>query len=338
MTLSRNLLAWYRKEKRALPWRGTADPYAIWISEVMLQQTTVPTVAARYEPFLRRFPDVGALARAREESVLAAWSGLGYYARARNLRRAAREIVARHGSQIPSDFRALRRLPGFGDYTANALLALAFGRYTLPMDANLRRVASRLFATRDPETTLSRLVSRRKPADSIAALFDLGQLLCRPRSPSCPACPLRRQCRAYRSGDVGSFPPSAEKSAAKRLYLAVLIIDHGGRFFVRRRSSTWLNGMWEFPGFEAPSPGAARRELEKRFGPLPVKPCARVSHSVVNRRIRAEIYRAKLGRAAAALRAERATGAWMTPRRLERAAVSSLTRKICDAVPAPERA
>ncbi|HWZ85841.1 MAG TPA: A/G-specific adenine glycosylase, partial [Thermoanaerobaculia bacterium] len=143
-----NLLAWFRRERRRLPWRGTRDPYRIWVSEVMLQQTTVEAVRGRYEAFLRRFPDLPALARAGEPAVLAAWSGLGYYARARNLRRAARDVMARHGGRLPRDLAALRSLPGFGDYTAAAVASLAFGARAPAADANVTRVLSRLYAIR----------------------------------------------------------------------------------------------------------------------------------------------------------------------------------------------
>lgn len=292
----------------------------------MLQQTTVAAVAGRYEAFLRRFPDLPSLARAREDSVLAAWSGLGYYTRARNLHRAARQILSRHGGRIPDDLPALRALPGFGDYTARALLALAFGRPALPLDANVRRIASRLFATEKPEARrLEGLISPRRPGDSVAALFDLGQLVCRPRNPLCGRCPLRKECLAFAAGSVDDYPAPRPRPARRALYLAALVLERGGRFLVRRRSSTWLSGMWEFPCAEAASPQAARRGLATLYGPLPNRPQGRVDHVVAHRTIRVEVYRrTSLGSAGRASR----EGIWLSRSRLDRSAVPTLTRKI----------
>jgi A/G-specific adenine glycosylase len=184
------LLAWFDEERRRLPWRGTRDPYRIWVSEVMLQQTTVNAVLPRYDAFLVRFPDLATLARAREQSVLAAWSGLGYYARARNLHLAAREVLRWHGGRLPSDPKALRSLPGFGEYIAAAVASLAFGRHVPAAEANVTRVLSRVFAISGTvgtlehrDAVLSRAVAvmdRRRPGDVTAALMDLGQMVCRP--------------------------------------------------------------------------------------------------------------------------------------------------------------
>jgi A/G-specific adenine glycosylase len=304
----------------------------------MLQQTTVAAVLPRYEAFLRRFPSLAALARAREESVLAAWSGLGYYARARNLHRAARALLVRHDGRLPADYASLRRLPGFGDYTARALLTLAFGHRTVPLDANIRRVASRYFATARPAASrIEALVSRRRPADSVAALFDLGQLICRPRDPLCGACPLRMACRARALGRVSSFPPAPRKPARRKVHLAVIVLERGGRFLVRKRRSTWLSGLWEFPCEEAPTAAAARRKLEALFGPVAGPLRERVSHSVVNRQIQVSIYSARSLRERRRGGAKRIGGTWLTGSRLERAAVASLTRKILRAAAAGSR-
>ena len=299
----------------------------------MLQQTTVAAAAGRYEAFLRRFPDLLSLARARQDSVLAAWSGLGYYSRARNLHRAAREILSRHGARIPGDYAALRALPGFGEYTARALLALAFGRREVPMDANLRRIASRLFATREPEAhRLGRWISRRRPGDSVAALFDLGQLVCRLRSPLCGQCPLRRECRAFSAGAVEDYPVRRPRPERRALYLAALVEERGGRFRVRRRSSTWLSGLWEFPCAEGLSAREAKRRLASLFGRLPDRPRGQVQHMVAHRRIRVEVYYRASKRPAARGRGE---SSWLAPARLVRSAVPALTRKILRAA-APE--
>ena len=304
----------------------------------MLQQTTVAAVLPRYEPFLRRFPSLAALARAREESVLAAWSGLGYYARARNLHRAARALVARHEGRLPSDYASLRRLPGFGDYTARALLALAFGHRTVPLDANIRRVASRFFASARPASPrVEALLSRRRPADSVAALFDLGQLVCRPRDPLCGACPLRTACRARALGRVSSFPPAPRKPARRKVHLAAIVLERNGRYLVRKRKSTWLSGLWEFPCEEAPTAAAARRKLEALFGPVAGPLPERVSHSVVNRQILVSLYAPRTPRERRRGETERIRGTWLSRSRLARAAVPTLPRKILRAAAGPRR-
>lgn len=313
------MLGWFEREKRELPWRGTGDPFAIWVSEIMLQQTTVQTVLRRYAAFLRRFPTVRSLARAREDSVLAAWSGLGYYRRARNLRLAAREIVSRHGGALPADADALRKLPGFGPYTADAVAAIAFGRPALPMDANIRRVVSRLFATADPPAYLPRIVGRSRPGDTIAALFDLGQGICRPRNPRCSECPLARSCRARREGSVASFPKKTPLPPYRPVYLCAAAIVRGEKLWLRRRDSTWLAGLWEFPSVEAASRRAARAAFRRLYGDATL--LGEVEHTVVRRKVRAELYRTD--------RAPRdSEGRWMTLREVGTRASPTLTRKI----------
>ncbi|MGH9369852.1 MAG: A/G-specific adenine glycosylase, partial [Thermoanaerobaculia bacterium] len=234
-TLRRRLLAWYGREKRRLPWRGTRDPYRIWVSEVMLQQTTVEAVRRRYHRFLARFPDLPSLARAREDSVLAAWSGLGYYARAKNLRRAAREILERHGGIFPRDPRTLGRLPGLGEYTAAAVASLAFGERLPAADANVTRVVSRLAAIpgtagsrRNREAVLAfvgRLLPRRRPGDLTSALMDLGQGVCTPRRPACLRCPLASVCEARRRGDPEAYPRRRPTPAPVRMALAAVLVE-----------------------------------------------------------------------------------------------------------------
>jgi A/G-specific adenine glycosylase len=319
--ISERLLAWFDRGKRSLPWRGRSDPYEIWVSEVMLQQTTHGAVSARYERFLARFPNLETLARARLETVLAQWSGLGYYARARNLHRAAKEIRRRHGGRIPRDPAILRQLPGFGPYMAHALPALAWGRYALPMDANVRRVASRLFVAADPAPHLPRLVSRLRPGDSLAAIFDLGQLVCRARDPLCGACPLGRSCLARRSGAVSDFPPRAARKPRQTVHMAAAVLRRGGRVFLERRPSGWLAGLWQFPCEEGATASAARRRLERRFGPLPAEPLGAVRHAIVSRDLRVAAY-------AVPARQARGKGRWALPSALHRSASPTLTRKL----------
>jgi A/G-specific adenine glycosylase len=343
-SLTRAVLTWFDAEKRELPWRGTADPYRIWVSEVMLQQTTVSAVRKRYGTFLLRFPDLESLARSSEEAVLAAWSGLGYYARARNLRRAARAIVSNHDGVIPRTPPELERLPGFGRYMAAAVASLAYGVRVPASDANVERVLSRVFAMRGlagSESLRSRVLARaedlltaRRPGDVTAALMDLGQTICTPRRPSCTMCPIASHCQARRRGNPERFPGRPARARPVPLSLAAAIAERSGRVLLVRRRSSWLDGLWEFPSAEATTAPAARRLLAARIGELgleldPAGPIGRARHAVVNRRIEIAIFRARPGIGDA----PRTRGAtrWFFHRELVDAAVPTLTRKIAEA-------
>jgi A/G-specific adenine glycosylase len=345
-TIRTHLLAWFDREKRELPWRGTRDPYRVWVSEIMLQQTTVEAVRRRYDAFLDRFPTLPSLARAREDSVLAAWSGLGYYARARNLRRAAREILLRHGGVFPRDPRVLRRLPGFGYYTAAAVASLAFGVRAPAADANVTRVLSRLFAITGVAGSprhrgrvlghAERLLAPGRPGDLTAALMDLGQLVCTPRRPACPRCPVASRCEAARRGNPESYPRKKGKPSAVRVAVAAAFVERGGKTLLVRRTGSLLKGMWEFPSgpASAATRRAARAGLSRTLarlglsrGPAPV---AAVRHTVVNRRLEIEVFRA--AGAGRGLAAKNHDARWFSSRALARAAIPTLTRKIASAV------
>src|SRR5262249_28009150 len=257
--LRAKLLAWYRASRRDLPWRRTRDPYAIWVSESMLQQTRVETVLPYYGRFLTRFPDVASLARADLEQVLQLWTGLGYYSRARNLHRAAREVVARHGGRLPDDPDSLRALPGIGRYTAGAIASIAFDRAEPIVDGNVARVLSRLCGIREEIGTAR---ARRRLWDEAAALADgpepgalnqapmeLGAPPRTPRAPRCPACPLTRVCDAHRAGDAESLPRKAPRARAREVQaVAGLVLRRGRALAVRRPERGLLGGLWELPG------------------------------------------------------------------------------------------
>ena len=253
MAFRRALLGWYDRAKRELPWRGTRDPYRIWLSEIMLQQTRAEAVAPRYEAFLSRFPTVEALAAADEEAVLKAWEGMGYYSRARNLRRAAMEVARRGG--FPQSAKELKALPGVGAYTAAAVASIAFDEAAPALDGNQARVLSRLLAFEETVDTPQRLraqaealIDRERPGDYNQALMDLGSGICTPRAPKCETCPVAAFCAARAGGDAESYPRLPPPIARREVEVTVVLAYLDGRVLVRRRPSKGLlAGLWEFP-------------------------------------------------------------------------------------------
>ncbi|MFQ5418706.1 MAG: A/G-specific adenine glycosylase, partial [Myxococcota bacterium] len=239
------LLRWYRKNRRDLPWRRTRDPYAIWISETMLQQTRALTVIPYYERFLELFPDIETLASADMDDVLGAWAGLGYYSRARNLRAAAREIAESHGGRLPEDADGLRSLPGIGRYTAGAVASIAFDRPEPIVDGNVARVLCRLLGIRDeigtPAVTrllwdeAATLADGPQPGDLNQALMELGAAVCTPVEPRCVACPLAGDCDAHRAGDAATLPHRRPKQAARKIEAAAAWVVRRGLVLAVRR-------------------------------------------------------------------------------------------------------
>lgn len=254
------LLAWYDVHRRALPWRAlpgeVADPYRVWLSEVMLQQTTVAAVRPRFEAWVARWPDFDALAAAEEAEVMAAWAGLGYYARARNLVAAAKVVVAEHGGAFPADEATLRTLPGLGAYTAAAVAAIAFGQRAVVVDANVERVVARLFAIREPlpgarvviRAAADRVTPDARAGDFAQAMMDLGSGICTPKTPSCLLCPLQSECRAFREGDPERLPVKAAKKAKPQRHGTIFWLERGGAvWLVRRPGKGLLGGMRALP-------------------------------------------------------------------------------------------
>ena len=256
-----SLLLWYDRNRRRLPWRAepgeAADPYRVWLSEIMLQQTTVGTVAPYYARFLSRWPDVGALAAAPLPDVLAVWAGLGYYARARNLHACARAVVVRHGGRFPSDPAQLRGLPGIGPYTAAAIAAIAFDQPAVPVDGNVQRVLARLHALAEPlpgarrriEALAADLRVDARPGDFAQALMDLGATICTPQRPACARCPWNAACAAALAGRPEAFPNKPRKRAGRlRRGAAFLVRRADGAVLVRTRPAAGLlGGMTEVP-------------------------------------------------------------------------------------------
>jgi A/G-specific adenine glycosylase len=287
------LLRWYRRVRRDMPWRRRVTPYRTWISEIMLQQTTVAAVAPRYEAFLSAFPDVRALARAPEAAVLKRWAGLGYYSRARNLRRAAVEIVDKHGGEFPSAFDDVLALPGVGRYTAGAILSIAFSQPRPVVDGNVIRVFSRLFGlqgrAKDPafvERIWKRagpLVPRSSPGDWNQALMELGATVCTPDSPSCGACPVSKDCVAFKKGLQDKLPLPEKRRAPTPVRWTCLWIERAGKVLLWRRSEKerLLKNLWGLP--EAGRVPAA-----------PGKKLAAVSHSITHHALTVELREAAL--------------------------------------------
>ncbi|MBR3108979.1 MAG: A/G-specific adenine glycosylase [Clostridia bacterium] len=250
------LLSWYDEHRRVLPFRGTKDSYRVWVSEIMLQQTRTETVGAYYTRFLARFPDVFALANAPEEDVLKCWEGLGYYSRARNLHKAAKEVAEKYNGSFPADLSLLRTLPGVGDYTAAAVASIAFDLPAPAMDGNLTRVLSRFHGVRedvdipDVKRQLLSLAREDMPAsrcgDFNQALMDLGATVCVPGTPDCEACPLRLLCNAYQEGDAETLPVKAAAKPPKDVSMAVALITCRGRIWMNQRKETLLKNLWVY--------------------------------------------------------------------------------------------
>jgi A/G-specific adenine glycosylase len=258
--LPQALLTWYDRHRRSLPWRAlpgaTADPYAVWLSEIMLQQTTVRAVGPYFEKFMARWPSVTALGLASLDDVLKMWAGLGYYSRARNLHACAVAVTRQHGGRFPDTEEGLRALPGVGPYTAAAIAAIAFGRRTMPVDGNIERVVSRLYAVEDElpkakpriKALAETLLGPSRAGDSAQALMDLGATICTPKKPACALCPLMDGCAARLRGDADSFPRKAPKKTGALRRGAAFVVIRGDQVLVRSRPAKGLlGGMTEVP-------------------------------------------------------------------------------------------
>lgn len=263
--LSDILIAWYEEHRRELPWRETTDPYAIWISEIILQQTRVAQGLEYYRRFLQRYPNVVALARSTEEEVLRMWQGLGYYSRARNLYAAAREIDSVYGGVFPTDYDEVRRLPGIGDYTAAAICSFAYGTPVAAVDGNVLRVLSRLFDWEEPIDTsggrrryvelAQSLLDRQRPALQNQAWMEFGALQCVPRGADCAGCPLQQHCLAYKNGSVAERPVKQGRTNVLPRYFNYLRIRCGRTLLLGRRTGNDIwRGLYEFPMIETTEP------------------------------------------------------------------------------------
>ena len=317
--LAEPLLGWFRAESRDLPWRRTLDPYGIWVSEIMLQQTQVKTVVPYWERWMRTLPDVAALAAAPDAVILKLWEGLGYYSRARNLKKAAGEILLRHAGRFPENLESVLALPGIGPYTAGAITSIAFNQPSPILDGNVSRVLSRLHRIGgDPKTTaVNRQLwalahglvkaaasfpaapprSPRRSAGSCSdlnqALMELGATVCTPKKPACVLCPVRPHCLAARSGQAEEFPQKSPRPLPTHRRFIAFIVVRNGMILVRQRTESSVNeGLWEFPNAETPLSAALGPDA---FPPYRTEsPFAEIKHSITRYRIRLEAHFASL--------------------------------------------
>ncbi|MCJ7518053.1 MAG: A/G-specific adenine glycosylase [Anaerolineaceae bacterium] len=281
VTIRKKLLAWYRKNGRCLPWRGAADPYKVWISEVMLQQTQVETVIPYYVSWMERFPDLTALAAAEEQDVLMKWEGLGYYTRARNILRCARVLDQDFGGKLPEDIDKLKTLPGIGTYIAGAIASIAFQIKAPALDGNLKRVLTRLTEFRlqvnDEKNArvlrvlLMELLPDIKPGDFNQAFMDLGAMICLPRSPLCESCPLTVECMAYQKGCQNELPVKTKKAKNPHYQVVAAVMRNDTKVLIDKRNARGLlGGLWEFPGGKVEDgeslTEALRREISEELG------------------------------------------------------------------------
>ena len=318
MTLAGLLVEWYRKGHRDLPWRRTSDPYRIWVSEIMLQQTRAQAAIPYYQRFVERFPTAGALAAASEEEVLALWSGLGYYSRARNLRLAAQQVAGAGG--FPREYERIRALPGIGDYTAAAISSIAFGLPHAVVDGNVMRVVARLKADSgdiaSPRTrerfraTAQAWLDASQPGAFNQALMELGATVCLPKNPLCPLCPLEAGCLGRQQGITAQLPVKSRKTKPVRIAAVLLLLRKGGRVLLRRNeaSSKRMAGFWELPSPEQ-LPGA-------RIG----KSAGEFRHTITHHHYTFAV-KAASGRAAGA------EFAWFVPAQLADIPLSTAARK-----------
>jgi A/G-specific adenine glycosylase len=340
-----DLLAWYDRHRRELPWRVTPDmraagvvndPYHVWLSEVMLQQTTVAAVKAYFEKFVRLWPRVEDLAAADAEDVMKAWAGLGYYARARNLKKCAEAVARDHGGRFPDTSEALRALPGIGDYTSAAIAAIAFDEQVAVMDGNVERVIARIFRIEDALPSakptfrqhLATLTPNERPGDFAQAMMDLGATICTPKRPACALCPWRDGCRALHEGDPERYPVKAGRKARPvRLGAAYVAIDGRGSVLLRKRPPEGLlGGMSEVPT----TAWTANRDGGAGIDHAPFvadwQPCGTVTHVFTHFELRLSVYRADLRK-----RPEDDDGWWVPVTNLDAEALPTVMKKAISA-------
>jgi len=302
--MHKELMGWFLENQRALPWRESYDPYHVWVSEIMLQQTQVETVVPYFERWIAKFPNIRKLAKADEQSVLSLWAGLGYYSRARNLMAAAKTLAEEHGGQIPSDYEALRSLPGIGQYTAGAILSIAFNKAFPVVDGNVRRVLSRVYGWQDESPkrlweAATHLVKQAEPRFINQAIMELGATVCSFKAPRCLVCPVQLSCIAYKTGTQLVIPAVKKRPETVRVQLVAIVQEENGRHLMRQSK-----GLWEFPMFNELPAGTLKH----------VGSCR---HTITHHRLEVQVYTGVLENIEA-----------FESQKFKDRPVSSLTRKI----------
>lgn len=342
------MLRWYNSRTRSLPWREQPEPYAVWIAEIMAQQTRLESMLPYYKRWMKRFPNIKSLANSNEQDVLNLWEGLGYYSRACNLRRAAKSVVKDHAGRLPADLKSLRSLPGVGPYTAGAIASLAFGLDTPAVDGNAIRVLARVFNVKLPADSSAgkkrfwELAAEHLPPGRAAeynqALMDLGAQICTPRNPKCAVCPLAAECSAKVLGIQEQLPvKTAAKETPLREFAAAVIHQRGQVLLVQRPANGLLGGMWEFPNTVLSSPGRAkgglRRSLRNEFDfNFPIdKRLGVYEHAYSHFRARLQVYDCPLNGKRPKANARRVQR-WLKPSALSKLPMGKLDRQIADAV------
>lgn len=335
--LSSRITSWFIENSRDLPWRRTCDPYAIWVSEIMLQQTQVKTVIPYWERWMQHLPTISSLACADEQHVLKLWEGLGYYTRARNLQKTARLICEKHFGKFPRALNEILELPGIGRYTAGAVASIAYGDPAPILDGNVIRVLSRQFAIEgNPKSRTNQsllwdlstelVIVSNSPSALNQGLMELGATICTPREPQCRACPIRRTCEAFRLNRVTGFPQIPERRKSRQRRFVAYIFRHGDSVLVRKRNADVVNGnLWEFPNFEILRGKAAAEN--SRFHNLPLRPFATIKHTITNNRITLSAKTAEANDQSPAL-AEELAAEWRTTSELEFLPFSSAHAKL----------
>jgi A/G-specific adenine glycosylase len=339
------LLAWYDRKRRDLPWRSRPSAYGTLVSEFMLQQTVVATVVPYFQRFCARFPDIETLARASEEQVLALWSGLGYYSRARNLHRAARAVVELHGGVLPEDEETLRRLPGVGEYTAAAISAIAFGVRTFALDGNAARVVARLFGVAEPvdrpkvrvrlRALGQSLMPAKRPGDFVQAVMELGALVCVPGPPRCALCPVGALCAARAESREGVIPLRGPRAPKRRVRLACAAIERGGKLLlVRRPAGVLLGGTWTLPAAQVEPDETDEAACLRAIMALGMRPtgalrtAGTIRHVFTHRDVTAPVFALPArGRATEPGHSSLSEVRWAGPAEIRALALSSFTRK-----------
>lgn len=302
------LLTWFDKNQRQLPWRQNQHPYRIWVSEVMLQQTQVNTVLDFYQKFMNRFPTLASLAAADPEEVLKYWEKMGYYARARNLHRAAQKVMQNFDGKIPDDYQQFRRLPGVGEYIAAAVLSLAFNQPCAVVDGNVKRVLARRLlietpvnqppAKREFQNLADHLLDRERPAQYNQAMMELGALICRPQKPLCTECPVQSGCKAFESDRQADFPVKVKSKTVPHHHLAAGVVFRGDEVLIVKRPATGLlGGLWEFPNeriLAREKPEQACQRIVRKITSLNVEIngfLTQIQHAYTHFKITVEVYR-----------------------------------------------